>query len=98
MCISPIISFTINFIIYASFDKDLSQDLSARGTSCPSPLCPVDQIQVQKPTFELLPQIRCLITLRIESSIISIDSNITDKSSGRSLIYSRKSVGPRMEP
>ena len=28
--------------------------------------------------FKLLPQIRCLITLRIESSIISIDSNITD--------------------
>ena len=26
----------------------------------------------------LLPQIRCLITLRIEISIISIDSNITD--------------------
>ena len=28
--------------------------------------------------FKLLPQIRFLITLRIESSIISIDSNITD--------------------
>ena len=28
--------------------------------------------------FKLLPQIRCTITLRIESSIISIDSNITD--------------------
>ena len=27
--------------------------------------------------FQLLPQIRCLITLRIESGIISIDSNIT---------------------
>ena len=28
--------------------------------------------------FKLLPQIRCLITLREESSIINIDSNITD--------------------
>ena len=28
--------------------------------------------------FQLLPQIRCLITLRMESSITSIDSNITD--------------------
>ena len=28
--------------------------------------------------FKLLPQFRCLITLRIESSIISIDSNIAD--------------------
>ena len=27
--------------------------------------------------YELLPQIKCLITLRIQSSIISIDSNIT---------------------
>ena len=44
-----------------------------------------------------MPQIRCLITLRIESSIISIDSNITDNII-RSLVYSRKSVGPRMEP
>ena len=31
------------------------------------------------PVFiSLLPQIRCLITLRVKSSIISIDSNITD--------------------
>ena len=28
--------------------------------------------------FKLLPHIRCLITFRIESSIISINSNITD--------------------
>ena len=28
--------------------------------------------------FKLLPQIRWLITLRIESSVISVDSNITD--------------------
>ena len=30
MRISPIISFSANFIIYAIFDEDLSQDLSAR--------------------------------------------------------------------
>ena len=30
MRISPIISFSVNFIIYAIFDEDLSQDLSAR--------------------------------------------------------------------
>ena len=45
----------------------------------------------------MLPQIRCLITLKIESSIISIDRNIIDNII-RSLMYSRKSVGPRMEP
>ena len=28
--------------------------------------------------FELLPQIRCLITFRVECSVISIDGNITD--------------------
>ena len=44
----------------------------------------------------MLPQVRWLITFRVESIIISIDSKIT--SSGRSLIYSRKSVGPRMDP
>ena len=30
MRISPIISFSVNLIIYAIFDEDLSQDLSAR--------------------------------------------------------------------
>ena len=40
------------------------------------PQCLVDQIQVQK--LLLLPQIRCLITIRLESSVIDIDSNITD--------------------
>ena len=34
----------------------------------------------------------------VESSIISIDSNITDNISGKSLVYSKKSVGPRMDP
>ena len=53
--------------------------------------------------FKLLPRIRCLITLRIKSSIINIDSTITDNiirhgTSGRSLRYSRETVGPRMEP
>ena len=47
--------------------------------------------------FNLLPHIRCLITLRIESSIISIVSNIT-VSIGRSSVHSRKSVGARMDP
>ena len=36
--------------------------------------------------------------LRVESSIISTDSNITDNITKRSLMYSRKSVGPRMDP
>ena len=30
MLISPIISFSVDFIIYAIFDEDLSRDLSAR--------------------------------------------------------------------
>ena len=47
--------------------------------------------------FKLLPHIRCLITLRIESSIISIYSNITDNII-KVTMYSRKSVGPRMDP
>ena len=51
--------------------------------------------------FYLLPPIRCLTTFRVESSIISIDSNIKKvavTSSGRSVIYNRKIVGPRMDP
>ena len=51
--------------------------------------------------FYLLPQIRCLTTFRVESSIISIDSNIKKVAvtwSGRSVMYSRKIVGPRMDP
>ena len=42
--------------------------------------------------FKLLPPIRYLITLKIQSSIISIDSNITDNIVRRSLMNSRKSV------
>ena len=51
--------------------------------------------------FYLLLQIRCLTTFRVESIIISIDSNIKKvavTSSGRSVMYSRKIVGPRMDP
>ena len=51
--------------------------------------------------FYLLLQIRCPTTFRVESSIISIDSNIKKvavTSSGRSVMYSRKIVGPRMDP
>ena len=53
-----------------------------------------------KSQFQLLPQTRCLIRLIVDSSIISIDNNITYCiiSSGRSLMYIRKSVGPRIEP
>ena len=41
---------------------------------------------------------RCLITLGVESSIISIDSNVTDNIIRKVKIYSRKSAGPKMEP
>ena len=41
--------------------------------------CLADKVQVQKPILVLATdQIRCLITLSVESSIISIDSNTTD--------------------
>ena len=58
-------------------------------TSCHSPQCLIDQIQVQKSI--LVVRIRWLIIFRVESSTINIDSNITDNtSSGQSLMYSRK--------
>ena len=44
-----------------------------------------------------MPQIGCLIILRVQSSIISINSNITD-SIIRNVIDIGKSVGLRMEP
>ena len=45
----------------------------------PAPVRSVSQIRFKfKSQFQLLPQIRCLITLRTESIIISIDSNVTD--------------------
>ena len=44
-----------------------------------TPVYSVSQIRFKfRSQFKLLPQIRCLITLRIESSIISIDSNMTN--------------------
>ena len=44
-----------------------------------APVHNVSQIRFKfRNQFKLLPHIRCLITLRIESSITSTDSNITD--------------------
>ena len=44
-----------------------------------TPVCSVSQIRFKfRNQFKLLPQIRCQFTLRIKSSIISIDSNTTD--------------------
>ena len=60
------------------------------------PQCLLGQIQVQTPILVAAKYQIPNHTFRVESSIISIDSNIT--SSGRSLLYSRKSVGPRMDP
>ena len=46
-----------------------------------------------------LPQIRCLITLRVKSCIISIDSNIANNIIiWKPLIYSIKREGPWMDP
>ena len=52
------------------------QHWNQQVTSCPRPQCLADQIQVQKP-IQVVVTDQCLITLRIESCIISIDSNIT---------------------
>ena len=47
--------------------------------SLPVPICSVLQARFKfRSQFQLLQQIRCLITFRVESHIISIDSNITD--------------------
>ena len=44
----------------------------------PTPVHSVSQIRFKfRNQFQLLPQIRCPITLRVESSISNIDSNIT---------------------
>ena len=43
-------------------------------------------------------QIRCLITLWVESSIISIDSSITDNIIRKVINVCKKIVGPRMGP
>ena len=45
----------------------------------PAPVYSISKIRFKfRSQFELFPQIRCLITLRLESSIISVYSNITD--------------------
>ena len=45
----------------------------------PAPVHSVSQIRFKfRSQFKLLPQIRCLIAVRVEGSIISIDSNIID--------------------
>ena len=54
------------------------------------------QTQSQRPT--LVTKIRCLLTLRIESRIISIDIILQLLSLGRLLRCSRRIIGPRMEP
>ena len=69
----------------------------------PAPVHSVSQIRFKfRSQFQLLPQITCLITLTIESSIISIDSNVTHNIFRKVMysrkMYSRKSVVPRMEP
>ena len=43
------------------------------------------------------PQIRCLITVRVENDI-RIDTNITDNIIRKVIMYGRNSLGPRMEP
>ena len=50
-------------------------------------------------TNSSLPQIKCLLTLRAETSIISTDSNITDNIVRKVIkIFSVKDPGSRMEP
>ena len=48
-----------------------------QASYCPSLQCLISQIQVQKPILVVASH-RCLITLRAESSIFIIDSNIAD--------------------
>ena len=62
---------TVNHFLKNGFNKPLL-----------TPVYSVLQIRFMFRTqFKLLPQIRCLITLRIESSIISTDRNITNNNS-----------------
>ena len=56
---------------------EFSQHWNQQATSYPSSQCLIDQIQVQKP-IQIVATDQISITLRIESSIISTDSNITD--------------------
>ena len=54
--------------------------------------CLVDQTQVQKPNLVVAAN-----QMSNQSGIIIVDSNITDESTRKVIIYSRVSVGPRME-
>ena len=64
-----------------------------------SPIHSVFQIRFKfRSQFKLLPQMGYVTTLRVDSSFISIDAISQITSSRRSLMYSRKSVGPKMEP
>ena len=47
--------------------------------------------------LQLLPQIKCLLTLNVETSVISVVRKLQITSSGRSLMNSRKNVGPKMD-
>ena len=64
---------------------EFSLHLNQQATSYPSPHCLVNQIQVQKPI-----QVVCTNQMSNHTSQIT--------SSGSSLMYSRKGIGPRMEP
>ena len=66
-----------------------------QATFCSCPQCLVDQIQIQKPilvvaTDQMPDQTKKVVSL----ALIAI---LHKASSGRSLMYSRKKVGPRME-
>ena len=71
-------------IISTSFNRSVKQNhLSFSSNEINKPLPAlvhrVSQIRFKiRSQFQLLPQIRCQITFRIENSIISIGSNITD--------------------
>ena len=47
--------------------------------------------------LQLLAEIRCLMTQKVESSIINMDNNTTDNIIRSINMYSRKSLGPRTE-
>ena len=47
MRISPIILFSVDFVIYAIFDEDLSQDLSTRFRNEDLPLWIIENLRVK---------------------------------------------------
>ena len=77
-----------NFFYWDSLHARLNWPIKQNQLSFPSIeinkplLTPVHSVLLIKfkfrSHFKLLPHIRCLITIKIESSMISIDSNITD--------------------